>query len=126
MGLFRFTETVVNTYINYKNTLKTYKMSLSAARPLITVYSEKSEATDKPLCLPAVLRIGFSCIAVNDCFCVFHHSQCPLLLLLLVVPREGHNSLRGHLGLHIFPVSLEMFPDQDETHPAAPVLLGHV
>merc|ERR1711863_232010 len=54
--LFRFTETVVNTYINYKNTLKTYKMSLSAARPLITVYSEKSEATDKPLCLPAVFK----------------------------------------------------------------------
>merc|ERR1739844_316581 len=56
MGLFRFTQTVVNTYINYKNTLKTYKMSLSAARPLITVYSEKSEATDKPLCLPAVFK----------------------------------------------------------------------
>merc|ERR1711878_109848 len=35
---------------------KTYKMSLSAARPLITVYSEKSEATDKPLCLPAVFK----------------------------------------------------------------------
>merc|ERR1712024_410818 len=49
------TETVVNTYINYKNTLK-LKMSLSAARPLITVYSEKSEATDKPLCLPAVFK----------------------------------------------------------------------
>merc|ERR1739848_507012 len=56
MGLFRFTETVVNTYINYKKTFKTYKMSLSAARPLITVYSEKSEATDKPLCLPAVFK----------------------------------------------------------------------
>merc|ERR1712186_240478 len=56
MGLFRFPQTVVNTYINYKNTLKTYKMSLSAARPLITVYSEKSEATDKPLCLPAVFK----------------------------------------------------------------------
>merc|ERR1712076_132358 len=56
MGLFRFTETVVNTYINYKNTLKTYKMSLSAARPLITVYSEKSEATEKPVCLPAVFK----------------------------------------------------------------------
>merc|ERR1712066_261567 len=46
----------VNTYINYKKTFKTYKMSLSAARPLITVYSEKSEATDKPLCLPAVFK----------------------------------------------------------------------
>merc|ERR1712183_286953 len=56
MGLFRFTETVVKTYINYKNTFKTYKMSLSAARPLITVYSEKSEATDKPVCLPAVFK----------------------------------------------------------------------
>merc|ERR1712036_213075 len=56
MGLFRFTETVVNTYINYKNTLKTYRMSLSAARPLITVYSEKSEATEKPVCLPAVFK----------------------------------------------------------------------
>merc|ERR1712020_86986 len=56
MGLFRFTETVVNTYINYKKTFKTYKMSLSAARPLITGYSEKSEATDKPLCLPAVFK----------------------------------------------------------------------
>merc|ERR1712226_629123 len=56
MGLFRFPQTVVNTYINYKNTFQTYKMSLSAARPLITVYSEKSEATDKPLCLPAVFK----------------------------------------------------------------------
>merc|ERR1712139_572800 len=28
--------------------------SLSAARPLITVYSEKNEATEKPVCLPAV------------------------------------------------------------------------
>merc|ERR1712099_4370 len=56
MGLFRFTETVVNTYINYKNTLKTYKMSLSAARPLITVYSEKNEATDSNVSLPAVFK----------------------------------------------------------------------
>merc|ERR1712045_161712 len=32
------------------------KMSLSAARPQITVYSEKSEATEKPLCLPAVFK----------------------------------------------------------------------
>merc|ERR1712184_167797 len=56
MGLFRFTETVVNTYINYKNTLKTYKMSLSAARPLVTVYSEKNEATEKPVSLPAVFK----------------------------------------------------------------------
>merc|ERR1712099_50717 len=56
MGLFRFTETVVNTYINYKNTLKTYKMSLSAALPQITVYSEKNEATDAPVCLPAVFK----------------------------------------------------------------------
>jgi large subunit ribosomal protein L4e len=31
-------------------------MSLSAARPLITVYSEKSEATEKPVCLPAVFK----------------------------------------------------------------------
>ena len=30
--------------------------SLSAARPLITVYSEKSEATEKPVCLPAVFK----------------------------------------------------------------------
>merc|ERR1711894_493529 len=32
------------------------KMALSAARPLITVYSEKSEATEKPVCLPAVFK----------------------------------------------------------------------
>jgi len=31
-------------------------MSLAAARPLITVYSEKSEATEKPVCLPAVFK----------------------------------------------------------------------
>merc|ERR1711953_822052 len=35
---------------------KNLKMALSAARPLITVYSEKSEATEKPLCLPAVFK----------------------------------------------------------------------
>merc|ERR1739844_742171 len=56
MGLFRFTQTVMGTYINYKKTLKTYKMSLSAARPLITVYSEKSEATDDHVTLPAVFK----------------------------------------------------------------------
>merc|ERR1712117_874782 len=32
------------------------KMSLSAARPQITVYSEKNEATDAPGCLPAVFK----------------------------------------------------------------------
>jgi large subunit ribosomal protein L4e len=31
-------------------------MSLSAARPLITVYSEKNEATQAPVCLPAVFK----------------------------------------------------------------------
>merc|ERR1712055_603638 len=32
------------------------KMALSAARPLVTVYSEKNEATEKPVCLPAVFK----------------------------------------------------------------------
>merc|ERR1712039_154597 len=32
------------------------KMSLSAARPQITVYSEKNEATDAPVCLPNVFK----------------------------------------------------------------------
>merc|ERR1712140_88699 len=32
------------------------KTSLSAARPLITVYSEKNEATEAPVCLPAVFK----------------------------------------------------------------------
>merc|ERR1712024_271662 len=32
------------------------KMSLSAARPQITVYSEKNEPTDAPVCLPAVFK----------------------------------------------------------------------
>merc|ERR1711962_1921285 len=32
------------------------KMSLSAARPQIAVYSEKNEATDAPVCLPAVFK----------------------------------------------------------------------
>merc|ERR1712154_166355 len=32
------------------------KMSLSAARPQITVYSEKNEATEAPVCLPAVFK----------------------------------------------------------------------
>merc|ERR1711899_617421 len=35
---------------------KRLKMALSAARPLVTVYSEKSEATEKPVCLPAVFK----------------------------------------------------------------------
>jgi len=35
---------------------KPFKMSLSAARPLITVYSEKNEATQAPVCLPAVFK----------------------------------------------------------------------
>ena len=30
--------------------------SLSAARPQITVYSEKNEATEAPVCLPAVFK----------------------------------------------------------------------
>ena len=29
---------------------------MSAARPLVTVYGEKSEATEKPVCLPAVFK----------------------------------------------------------------------
>ena len=29
---------------------------MSAARPLITVYSEKNEATEAPVCLPAVFK----------------------------------------------------------------------
>merc|ERR1711950_54926 len=32
------------------------KMSLSAARPQITVYNDKKEATDAPVCLPAVFK----------------------------------------------------------------------
>merc|ERR1712113_1146454 len=36
--------------------IKRPKMSLSAARPQITVYSEKNEATDAPVCLPAVFK----------------------------------------------------------------------
>merc|ERR1712088_220666 len=35
---------------------KRQKMSLSAARPQITVYSEKNEATEAPVCLPAVFK----------------------------------------------------------------------
>merc|ERR1712117_203145 len=35
---------------------KRLNMSLSAARPQITVYSEKNEATDAPVCLPAVFK----------------------------------------------------------------------
>ena len=31
-------------------------MSLPAARPQITVYSEKNEPTDAPVCLPAVFE----------------------------------------------------------------------
>lgn len=30
--------------------------SLAAGRPLITVYSEKNEATEAPVCLPAVFK----------------------------------------------------------------------
>merc|ERR1739846_81872 len=33
-----------------------FKMSLAAGRPLITVYSEKNEATEAPVCLPAVFK----------------------------------------------------------------------
>merc|ERR1711944_265467 len=44
------------TYQNNKRSNKTTKMALSAARPLITVYSEKREATEKPVCLPAVFK----------------------------------------------------------------------
>merc|ERR1712241_520668 len=54
MGGFR--RSVVKTYQNNKRSDKTTNMSLSAARPLITVYSEKSEATEKPVCLPAVFK----------------------------------------------------------------------
>merc|ERR1712110_500536 len=54
MGGFR--RSVVKTYQNNKRSNKTTKMSLSAARPLITVYSEKSEATDSNVALPAVFK----------------------------------------------------------------------
>merc|ERR1712061_559279 len=41
---------------NFVRPKKRLKMSLSAARPQITVYSEKNEATDAPVCLPAVFK----------------------------------------------------------------------
>merc|ERR1712183_149991 len=41
---------------NFVRPNKRLKMSLSAARPQITVYSEKNEATDAPVCLPAVFK----------------------------------------------------------------------
>merc|ERR1712212_539620 len=41
---------------NFVRPNKHLKMSLSAARPQITVYSEKNEATDAPVCLPAVFK----------------------------------------------------------------------
>merc|ERR1712083_433267 len=41
---------------NFVRPNKRQKMSLSAGRPLITVYSEKNEATEAPVCLPAVFK----------------------------------------------------------------------
>merc|ERR1712141_731262 len=40
----------------WKPKFEIFKMSLSAGRPLITVYSEKNEATEAPVCLPAVFK----------------------------------------------------------------------
>merc|ERR1712153_270109 len=47
---------VARPRIYYSRPNKRQKMSLSAARPQITVYSEKNEATDAPVCLPAVFK----------------------------------------------------------------------
>merc|ERR1712179_471406 len=49
---------------------KRQKMSLSAARPQITVYSEKNEATEAPVCLPAVFKAPIRPDVVN-----FVHDQ---------------------------------------------------
>merc|ERR1711990_1397302 len=40
----------------WKPNFEIFKMSLAAGRPLITVYSEKNEATEAPVCLPAVFK----------------------------------------------------------------------
>merc|ERR1711990_655293 len=40
----------------WKPNFEIFKMPLSAARPQITVYSEKNEATEAPVCLPAVFK----------------------------------------------------------------------
>merc|ERR1712238_557934 len=47
---------VARPRIYYSRPNKRQKMSLSAARPQITVYSEKNEATEAPVCLPAVFK----------------------------------------------------------------------
>merc|ERR1711994_749875 len=54
MGLFRLSLSCIRRQLSTE--IKRSTMSLSAARPLITVYSEKSEATEKPVCLPAVFK----------------------------------------------------------------------
>merc|ERR1711981_1001922 len=54
MGLFRLSLSCTRRQLSTE--IKRSTMSLSAARPLITVYSEKSEATEKPVCLPAVFK----------------------------------------------------------------------
>merc|ERR1711994_365549 len=54
MGLFRLSLSCIRRQLSTE--IKRSTMSLSAARPLITVYSEKSEATEKPVCLPSVFK----------------------------------------------------------------------
>merc|ERR1712172_174640 len=58
MGLFLFFYLllVARPRIYSSRPNKRQKMSLSAARPQITVYSEKNEATEAPVCLPAVFK----------------------------------------------------------------------
>merc|ERR1739838_1162051 len=56
MGLFFEPLLVARPRIYSSRPNKRQKMSLSAARPQITVYSEKNEATEAPVCLPAVFK----------------------------------------------------------------------
>ena len=53
------------------STLNVLLQSLSAARPLITVYSEKNEATEAPVCLPAVFKAPIR----PDIVSVIHHEM---------------------------------------------------
>merc|ERR1712224_349480 len=85
------------------------KMSLSAARPQITVYSEKNEATDAPVCLPAVFKAPIR----PDIVSFIHHEVAKNHRQAYAVNRDaGHQTSAESWGtgraLHVSPVFVEV------------------
>merc|ERR1712048_58360 len=91
------------------------KMSLSAARPQITVYSEKNEATDAPVCLPAVFKAPIR----PDIVSFIHHEVAKNHRQAYAVNRDAGHQTSAESWVPVVP--LPVFLVSEEVVLTAPV-----